>query len=597
MYLHDLLKHHASEAIQSVYQVTVEPEEVQLQETNKAFEGDKTIVVFPLLKQLKTKPEEAGKSIGQYLVDHLEEITDYSVVKGFLNLTVNATFWVDFVREMCQKNDLTIETDPNPQKIMVEYSSPNSNKPLHLGHIRNNLLGYSISEILKARGHDVIKANLINDRGINVCKSMIAYLKYGNNETPESTGEKGDHFVGKFYTIFDEAYSKEIETMTHQGATVEEAKQNAPILLEAQQLLQRWENGAPEVLELWRTMNNWVYKGFDQTYDRMGVDFDQYYYESDTYLKGRDIVRQGLEDGIFYKKDDGSVWVDLSDEGLDEKLLLRSDGTSVYITQDIGTAEKKYEDYHMDQSMYIVGNEQDYHFNVLKLILKKLNKTYASGVVHLAYGMVDLPTGKMKSREGTVVDADDLMDQMESTAEKQTEASEKLEGITEQELQNLYRQIGLGALKFFILKTEPQKNILFKPEESIDFQGATGPFIQYSYARIKSIMRKAEAKGVAIKGNFDHDRVDLNEEEKELILSLYRFNTQVANAEAGYAPSLIADYGFNLAKLFNKFYHEHTILGEENENTLQFRLALAWDVALTIKKSMELLGVEVPERM
>ncbi len=597
MYLHDLLRNHASEAIKNLFEVIIEPSEIQLQETKKAFEGDQTIVIFPLLKTLNTKPEEAGNSIGQYLVDQVKEITDFSVVKGFLNLTIHDQFWVDFVREMCQNNDLTIEANPNPQKIMVEYSSPNSNKPLHLGHIRNNLLGYSISEILKARGHDVIKANLINDRGINVCKSMIAYLKYGNNETPENTGEKGDHFVGKFYTLFDEAYSKEMETMAHQGATVEEAKQNAPILLEAQQLLQRWENGDPEVLELWRTMNNWVYKGFEETYKHMGVDFDQYYYESDTYLKGRDIVIKGLEDGIFYKKEDGSVWVDLVDEGLDEKLLLRSDGTSVYMTQDIGTAEKKFEDYQMDQSMYIVGNEQDYHFNVLKLVLQKLNKTYANGVVHVPYGMVDLPTGKMKSREGTVVDADDLMEQMEATAQEQTEASGKLEGITSIELQNLYRQIGLGALKFYILKTEPQKNILFKPEESIDFQGATGPFIQYSYARIKSIMRKAESKGVSINGSFDHDQVALNEEEKELIRSLYRFNGQLANAERGYAPSLIADYGFNLAKLFNKFYHEHTILGEEDENTLQFRIALAWDVALTIKKSMELLGIEVPERM
>ena len=585
------------EAFKQIYGADVPADKIQVEETRKDFTGDRTVIIFPLLKYAKEKPEEAGQKTGQYLVDHLDFVNSFEVIKGFVNLNISNEFWQKYLTDIHKAKAVPVQPHEHPQTIMVEYSSPNTNKPQHLGHVRNNLLGYSISEIFKVRGHNVIKANLINDRGIHICKSMIAWMKYGEGETPESTGIKGDQLVGRYYVKFDEVYNQEIETLVHQGADAEEAKREAPILKEAQELLRKWEQGDEKVMEIWQMMNDWVYQGFEATYKRLGVDFDKYYYESETYKLGKDPIQEGVDKGVFYRKDDGSVWVDLTDEGLDEKLVLRSDGTAVYITQDLGTAQLKYDDYKLDQSIYVVGNEQDYHFKVLALILKKLGKSYADGIYHLSYGMVDLPSGKMKSREGTVVDADDLMDEMEATAEHYAVESNKLVDIPKEVKQQLYRQIGTGALKYFILKSEPKKRMLFDPEASIDFQGDTGPFIQYTHARIRSVMRKA-----AEAYNVDELSLDSNVAmetiEKELIRQMYKFSEKVAEAERTMAPSVITHYAFELARTFNKFYHECPILGKNAQPEVQkFRIVLSLNVGRYLAKALALLGIHAPERM
>src|ERR1700744_6395329 len=485
----DFIIEAAVKAVKALYRTDVNAADINLQPTRKEFEGQITIVTFPITKISRKSPEQTGTEIGEFLKNEVKEISGFNVIKGFLNISLTDSYWLNkFYKEI--QPDSFAEFKPNGKKVMVEYSSPNTNKPLHLGHVRNNLLGYSVAEILAAAGYEVIKTNLVNDRGIHICKSMLAWQLFGNGETPESTGEKGDHLVGKYYVVFDKEYKKEIEFLKSEGQTEEEAKKNAPLIKQAQEMLQKWEAGEENVISLWKTMNTWVYDGFGKTYSALGVDFDQFYYESNTYLLGKDIVEEGLEKGVFFKKDDGSVWIDLTTDGLDEKLVRRADGTSVYITQDLGTAQLKYNDFHMDQSLYVVGNEQDYHFKVLFLILQKLGKQWAKGLYHLSYGMVDLPSGKMKSREGTVVDADDLISEMEKTAKEQTEALGKANELTEAEKQELYHTIGMGALKYFLLKVDPKKTLLFNPSESVDFQGNTGPFIQYTHARIRSVLSK-----------------------------------------------------------------------------------------------------------
>jgi arginyl-tRNA synthetase len=514
------------------------------------------------------------------------------VIKGFLNIVITDAYWIAQLYNEIATADFGAFA-PNGQKVMVEYSSPNTNKPLHLGHIRNNLLGYSVAEILKANGYDVIKANLVNDRGIHICKSMLAWQLFGNGETPESSGLKGDHLVGKYYVVFDIEYKKQIEELKAKGQTEDEAKKNAPLIIEAQQMLEKWEAGDKEVISMWETMNSWVYAGFDATYKQLGVDFDQYYYESKTYLLGKDIIDEGLQKGVFFKKEDGSVWIDLTTDGLDEKLVLRANGTSVYITQDVGTAQLKYDNYHVDKSIYVVGNEQDYHFKVLFLILQKLGKSWANGLYHLSYGMVDLPSGKMKSREGTVVDADDLMAEMEQTAKVQTEELGKTNDFSEDEKAKLYHTIGMGALKYFLLKVEPKKRLLFDPSESIDFQGHTGPFIQYTHARIKSILKRAGFELSA------HATVtELDGMERDLILALNQFPESISQAARDYSPAIIANYVYELAKTYNKFYQEKPILKDEVPADVKlFRLTLSAVTAKVISKSMRLLGIDVPERM
>ena len=587
----NLLKH-TEEAIKSLFDATAAPSQLVFQETRKEFEGQVTLVVFPITRLSKKSPEQTAQAIGEYLEKHVEEVISFNVIKGFLNLTIKDSYWSDLLVNNISASAFGTYAKKDTT-VMVEYSSPNTNKPLHLGHIRNNLLGYSVAEILKAYGYNVIKANLINDRGIHICKSMLAWQKEGNGETPESTGLKGDHLVGKYYVIFDKRYKEQIRELTAEGMSEEEAEKEAPWIVEAQDMLRRWEAGDQEVLDLWNMMNSWVYKGFDATYNRMGVDFDVNYYESNTYLLGKKLVEEGLESKVFFKKEDGSVWVDLSDEGLDEKLLLRGDGTSVYMTQDLGTAQLKYDDYNLDQSIYVVGNEQDYHFKVLFSILKKLGKSWASGLHHLSYGMVDLPSGKMKSREGTVVDADDLMDQMFSTAESRTEELGKTDGLDQNEKDSLYELIGQGALKYFLLKVEPKKRLLFNPEESIDFQGHTGPFIQYTHARICSILRKANDE--------DFSNVDtlqsLNDSERELVQLLNNYPKVIEQAAQEMSPAHVANYIFELAKLYNKFYHEEPILKAEDKNIKGFRLLLSKSTAQIIKRAMSLLGIAVPERM
>lgn len=587
----NLLKH-TEEAIKSLFDATAAPSQLVFQETRKEFEGQVTLVVFPITRLSKKSPEQTAQAIGEYLEKHVEEVISFNVIKGFLNLTIKDSYWSELLI-----NNIADDTFGTFAKkdttVMVEYSSPNTNKPLHLGHIRNNLLGYSVAEILKAYGYQVIKANLINDRGIHICKSMLAWQKEGNGETPESTGLKGDHLVGKYYVIFDKRYKEQIRDLTAEGMSEEEAEKKAPWILEAQDMLRRWEAGDQEVLDLWNKMNGWVYKGFDATYTRMGVDFEVNYYESKTYLLGKKLVEEGLASEVFFKKEDGSVWVDLSDEGLDEKLLLRGDGTSVYMTQDLGTAQLKYDDYNLDQSIYVVGNEQDYHFKVLFSILKKLGKSWASGLHHLSYGMVDLPSGKMKSREGTVVDADDLMDQMFSTAETRTEELGKTDGLDQNEKDSLYELIGQGALKYFLLKVEPKKRLLFNPEESIDFQGHTGPFIQYTHARICSILRKAQDEDFRSVAPLE----SLNDSERELVQMLNNYPKVIEQAAQEMSPAHVANYIFELAKLYNKFYHEESILKAEDKNIKGFRLLLSKATAQIIKKAMSLLGIAVPERM
>ncbi|WP_439128456.1 arginine--tRNA ligase [Polaribacter sp.] len=571
----------------------IEIPSVEFQATRKEFEGDITVVVFPLLRYKKGNPVAIGEDLGKYLVENVTEIINFNVVKGFLNLVIDHTFYTNFFNSIYENTSFGfVSPKADDKAVMVEYSSPNTNKPLHLGHVRNNLLGYSVAEIIKAAGKKVYKTQIINDRGIHICKSMLAWEKYGNGETPESTGLKGDKLVGNYYVKFDQEYKKEISNLVATGVSEEDAKKQAPILLEAQEMLQKWEAGDEKVVALWETMNAWVYAGFDTTYKNMGVNFDTLYYESDTYLLGKDVVAQGLEKGVFYKKEDGSVWCDLTEDGLDEKIVLRSDGTAVYMTQDIGTAIQRVKDFpDVGGMVYTVGNEQDYHFQVLFLILKKLGFDWAKNLYHLSYGMVDLPSGKMKSREGTVVDADELMIEMTDTARTISEELGKLEGYSDEEKEELYKTIGLGALKYFVLKVDPKKRILFDPKSSVDFQGNTGPFIQYTYARIQSIIRKA---------NFDYSKsvsIDLHEKEKELLKQLELFPETVQQAAANYSPAIIANYTYDLVKEFNSFYQNVSILGEENQDKKVFRVQLSKKVADTIKQAFSLLGIDVPERM
>ena len=580
-------------AIKQLYNEEIAESVINIQETRKEFEGQVTIVVFPITKISKKSPEETAKAIGEYLVEHVEEVTAFNVVKGFLNLSIADSYWLNLFNTELLSDDFG-KIKSNGQKVMVEYSSPNTNKPLHLGHVRNNLLGYSVAELLKADGYEVFKVNLVNDRGIHICKSMLAWEKWGNGETPENSGLKGDHLVGKYYVIFDKEYKKEIEALKTEGQTEDEAKKNAPLIKEAQQMLLAWEAGDEAVISLWKKMNGWVYDGFAVSYKNLGVDFDKYYYESNTYLLGKDTVDEGLAKGVFFKKQDGSVWIDLTADGLDQKLVLRADGTSVYITQDLGTAQMKYDDFHMDQSIYVVGNEQDYHFKVLFLILAKLGKSWAKGLHHLSYGMVDLPSGKMKSREGTVVDADDLVAEMIETAKQKTEALGKINDFSEEEKEELYYNIGLGALKYFLLKVEPKKRLLFDPSESIDFQGNTGPFIQYTHARIKSLLTKANFK----LGVRSLELTNLEPTELEMIMLLAKYPEELTNAAKVYSPAFLANYLYEVAKLFNKFYHEvPPIVKEENEVLKQHRLNICKVTADVLKAGTAILGINVPERM
>lgn len=579
-------------AVLELYKTDIQSDNIVIQETRKEFEGQVTAVTFPFTRFSKKTPEQTGTEIGEYLKENVKEVTDFNVIKGFLNLSIADWYWVEELLSNVHSQSFG-QFPANGQKVMVEYSSPNTNKPLHLGHVRNNLLGFSVAEILNANGYEVIKANLVNDRGIHICKSMLAWKLFGQGETPESSGLKGDHLVGKYYVIFDKEYKKQIEKLISEGQTEDEAKKNAPIIKEAQEMLLKWEAADQEVIDLWKMMNSWVYAGFDVTYKQLGVDFKKYYYESDTYLLGKDTIQEGLDKGVFFKKDDGSVWIDLTDDGLDQKLVLRADGTSVYITQDLGTAQLKYDDFKMDKSIYVVGNEQDYHFKVLFLILQKLGKSWANGLFHLSYGMVDLPSGKMKSREGTVVDADELMDDMIHTAQERTEELGKVEGFTEVEKNELYNMIGLGALKFFLLKVEPKKRLLFDPNESIDFQGHTGPFIQYTHARICSVLAKAEYKN-KVSESYSNKLTVL---EKDLIVNLAKYPDVIASAAKEYSPAHIANYVYELSKLFNKFYHEESILKAEDPEVRNFRLDLASATASIINKAMKLLGIRVPSRM
>lgn len=579
-------------ALLELYSITTN--NIIFQKTRKEFEGDFTLVTFPYTKDTKKSPEHIGQDLGGFLVKNNPDISAFNVVKGFLNLSLSNTFWITYFNAIKNLTDIGYKKENSSGKtIMLEYSSPNTNKPLHLGHVRNNLLGYSVAQLLKANGHKVIKTNIINDRGIHICKSMLAWQKFGNGETPESTGMKGDHLVGKYYVAFDKAYKKQIEELVAQGKTKEEAEKHAPLILEAQDMLRKWEAGDKEVVDLWKTMNNWVYKGFDETYQLLGVDFDKLYYESDTYLLGKEVVQEGLSKNIFYKKENGSVAIDLTADKLDEKIVLRSDGTSVYITQDLGTAIERFKAYPgLEQLIYTVGNEQDYHFKVLFKILEKLGYGWAKECYHLSYGMVELPEGKMKSREGTVVDADELIEEMYTTAEETAKERGKLEGFSEEELKELYRTVSLGALKYFILKVDPKKKMMFDPKESIDFNGHTGPFIQYTHARIKSVLRKAE-----IDFTSENKAVQLNDVEKELIKSVYDFSAIVEEAGKTYSPALIANYVYEFTKLFNRFYNEYSILKEENIDLKKFRLQLAKTCAQTIANAMSLMGIKVPERM
>ncbi|WP_291090288.1 arginine--tRNA ligase [Empedobacter sp. UBA7494] len=590
MSLKQYITQNVLEAIQNVYQIY--PESVEIQFTRKEFEGDYTLVVFPLIRTLKGKPEEIGTKIGENLVEN-NKITAFNVVKGFLNMSLNSVEFLENFTQNAQNSTFGItKVDENSRTVMVEYSSPNTNKPLHLGHVRNNLLGFSVSQIIEAAGNNVIKTQIINDRGIHICKSMIAWEKFGNGETPESANMKGDHLVGKYYVEFDKHYRQEIKELEAQGKSEDEAKKEAPIFLEAQEMLRQWEAQEPKVIELWQKMNGWVYDGFAKTYKRLGVAFDEYLYESNTYILGKDIVEEGLNKGVFYKREDGSVWIDLTAEGLDEKLVLRSDGTSVYITQDLGTAVERFKNNPtLEELTYVVGNEQDYHFKVLFLILKKLGYSWADALHHLSYGMVDLPNGKMKSREGTVVDADDLMQEVYNTAKEISEELGKLDGMSDDEKAELYETIAMGALKYYILKVDPKKRILFDPKESVDFNGNTGPFIQYTFARIQSLLRKESPK------EFDANAIELNDAEKEIVRALYDFEDTIEKAATEMSPALIANYVYELVKLFNSFYQNNPILKNEDENVKNFRLYLSQWVANTIQNSLRLLGIGVPERM
>jgi len=569
----------------------IDSSKVGLEMTNPKFDGDFTFVVFPFLKILKQKPEEAAHFLGTKVLEQIDEVRNFNVVKGFLNLELKDEVWLFYFQKLLKDKDFGRNDSGNHQKVMIEYSSPNTNKPLHLGHIRNNLLGYSIAEILKYNGYDVIKANLINDRGIHICKSMWAWQKMGQGETPENTKIKGDHLVGKYYVLFDQLYKKELSELTKQGLTLTEAEEKSSIMNETREMLRKWELGDKQTRELWGKMNRWVYDGFEETYQRLGVDFDKFYFESETYLLGKDLVSEGLSKGLFFQKENKSIWVNLQEEKLDEKLLLRADGTSVYITQDIGTADLKHKDFNASQSIYVVGNEQDYHFKVLKAVLKKLKKPYANGIFHLSYGMVDLPSGKMKSREGTVVDADDLMNQMVKTATQQTKELGKTDLLSDKELVQLYKDIGLGALKYFLLKVDPQKRLLFDPKESIDFQGNTGPFIQYTFARICSLLESQE-----VIENIDFT-YQMNEDEKNLLVLISQFPQKVKEAGTALAPSVIANYLYDLAKSYNRFYQNNPILKNKQNQTKHFRLLLCKQTKEALNIGMSLLGMQAPQRM
>ncbi|MBQ1780431.1 MAG: arginine--tRNA ligase [Bacteroidales bacterium] len=582
-------------ALKNLYNIDIEADPALVQPTRKGFTGDLTVVVFPWVKVARKSPDALGAEIGQQLLENLDCVQDFNVVKGYLNLQIKEDFWLQLLEQESDNEGYGRLETSDEAPVLIEYSSPNTNKPLHLGHIRNNLLGHSVSQILKACGHPVVQVNLVNDRGIHICKSMLAWLKYGNGETPESSGMKGDHLVGKYYVVFDQHYKQEQKELIEQGLTEDEAKDKAPLILEAREMLRKWEAGDPEVRELWATMNGWVYAGFDQTYNRLGIHFDKTYYESQTYLLGKSLVQEGLDKGAFYKHEDGSVRVDFTDEGLDEKVLLRKDGTSVYMTQDLGTAQLRYEEFHPQKMIYVVGNEQNYHFDVLKLVLsKKLEKPFGEAVYHLSYGMVELPSGKMKSREGTVVDADDLMDAMYEEAKKSTEALGKFQ-FTPEEADKLYEMIGLGALKYFILKVDPTKNMLFNPAESIDFNGNTAPFIQYTHARIRSMLRKGAESGIDLAAKLP--QLSLNEEEKTLINLLYQYPKTVSVAGDNFSPALIANYCYDLAKQFNHFYQDTPIFKEEDAAKRLLRLKLSRWVSLVLRSGMGLLGIEVPEKM
>jgi arginyl-tRNA synthetase len=591
-----LIRKEVAKALNKLYSVEVESEKVQTQMTRKEFEGDLTVVVFPYLRHSKKGPEQTGAEIGDYLVENVSEIEKYNVVKGFLNIVVSTKYWVGELAEaFVNKGFGYRKADENSPLVMIEYSSPNTNKPLHLGHIRNNLLGFSVAEIQKADGKQVVKTNIVNDRGIHICKSMYAWIQAGKNDTPESTGLKGDHLVGKYYVQFDQMYKKEVAELMEQGKTKEEAEKDAPSMVGARELLLKWEANDAETRELWARMNQWVYDGFDITYKNMGVDFDKIYYESETYLVGRDEVLRGIEEGIFERREDGSVWANLENEGLDQKILLRSDGTSVYMTQDIGTAKMRYEDYKIDKMVYVVGNEQNYHFQVLSILLDKLGYEWGKNLYHFSYGMVELPNGKMKSREGTVVDADDLMQGMIDVAKKTSEELGKLDEYSEEEKNEIYRKIALGALKYFILKVDPKKTMLFNPEESIDFNGNTGPFIQYTYARIQSVLRKAA--GLGLKWQSTGDEIVPGGKELELIKKITTFPEVVSESANNYSPAVIANYCYDLVKEYNQFYHDYPILKEADEEQKLFRLKLTETTGKVIKNGMALLGIECPERM
>lgn len=586
------IKEVSAKAIEDIFKVSASADDILVNQTKPEFDGDYTVVLFALVKQLRQSPEQLGKQIGEYLVSNNKDLfTAYNVLKGFLNLSVSDNYFTRFLSNNFANTSIGKLPSTN-KKIVIEYSSPNTNKPLHLGHLRNNFLGWSVAEIFKANGNDVAKTCVVNDRGVHICKSMIAWEMFANGSTPQTTNTKGDHFVGDYYVKFSNEHKRETEQLISAGQSKEDAERNAPIMQKTQQMLVDWEKGKPEVISLWKKMNSWVYKGFDETYKRIGSDFDKIYYESETYLLGKQFVEEGLQQEVFYKKEDGSVWIDLTSEGLDEKLVLRKDGTSVYITQDLGLAEEKYKDFHYNESAYVIADEQNYHMKVLELILKKLGKPYADGIFHLSYGMVDLPTGRMKSREGTVVDADDLVDEMVSIAAKHTQELGKVKDFTEDELKELYDILGLGALKFYLLRVDPKKRMVFNPEESIDFHGFTGPFVQYTHARIKSILRRASEVS-----NQKTEVGSLLKLEKELLLLLEQYSTIVKQAADEYNPSVLAIYAFNVAKTYNTFYTEHSVLNAESEEKKQLRLQLCQLTANVIKHAMSLLGIKVPERM
>jgi arginyl-tRNA synthetase len=597
MTINQLLEKNVIKAIEALYGQNVETSLIQLQPTKKEFEGDLTIVVFPFLRLSKKKPEDTAQDLGQWLMENTPELSSFNVIKGFLNLVVSPTYWLQALGKAFAEEQFGIKkAGDNAPLVMVEYSSPNTNKPLHLGHIRNNLLGSSLCKILEANGNKVVKTNIVNDRGIHICKSMLAWQKWGNGETPASSGKKGDHLVGDYYVAFDKHYKQELAELQEKGMTKEEAEAASPLMNEAREMLQKWEAGDRNVRQLWETMNSWVFAGFDETYKKLGVDFDKIYYESQTYLLGKDKVLEGLDKGLFYRQDDGSVWADLTADGLDQKVLLRSDGTSVYMTQDIGTANLRFNEFPIDKMVYVVGNEQNYHFQVLSILLDKLGFAWGKGLVHFSYGMVELPEGKMKSREGTVVDADDLVEEMVSTARETSRELGKLDGLSEEQSEAIASMVGLGALKYFILKVDPKKNMTFNPKESIDFNGNTGPFIQYTHARIQSILRKADEAGFDYSGELDANVV-LSEKELYLIRLITNFPGVVADAAEGFSPALIANYMYDLAKEYNQFYHDYSILKEENEALRSFRITLSATTGKVIRTGMNLLGIDVPDRM